>query len=47
MKIDRCVSFHALSLNSDQDLICPYNFIPESLFKVARMKDMITNLRSF
>ena len=31
---------------SNEYLICPYDLIPESNFKVMRIKEMITKLRS-
>ena len=36
-------AFNPLTPKSDQLLISPYNISPESLIKVTRMKEMITN----
>ena len=36
-----------LNPKSDQNLISPYNITPESHNKVMRIKEMITNERSF
>ena len=36
-----------LNLESDQYLISPYNNTAELLIKTVRIKEMITNLRSF
>ena len=41
------VKFNPLTLKSDQQLISPYNMTPESSIKVMRIKEMITNLRSY
>ena len=41
------VKFNPLTLKSDQQLISPYNITPESSIKVMRIKEMITNLRSY
>ena len=38
---------YPLNPKSDQHLISPYNVTPESHIKVMRMKEMITNERSF
>ena len=41
--------FHINPLNpkSDQHLVSPYNITPESNIRVMRMKEIITNSRSF
>ena len=41
------VKFNPLTLKSDQQLISPYNMTPESSIKVMRIKEMITNIRSY
>ena len=43
---DICV-FNPLNPGSDQYLISPYNNTPESFIKIMRIRQMITNLRSF
>ena len=41
------VCFNPLSPKSDQHLISPYNISPESLIVFMRIKEIITNERSF
>ena len=40
-------SINSLNPKSNQHLISPYNITPESHIKVMRIKEMITNQRSF
>ena len=44
--VDICV-FNPLNPASDQYLISPYNNTAESFIKIMRIRQMITNLRSF
>ena len=44
--VDICV-FNPLNPGSDQYLISPYNNTAESFIKIMRIRQMITNLRSF
>ena len=44
--VDICV-FNPLNPGSDQYLISPYNNTAESFIKTMRIRQMITNLRSF
>ena len=39
--------FNPLNPGNDQYLISPYNNTPESFIKIMRIRQMITNLRSF